>query len=177
MSERYVAFLRAINVGGHRIIKMADLKRAMEDAGMEQVRTLLASGNVVFEHPSSDHAAVRKELEELIAARFGFEVEVVLRTHAAIREMVARDPFGDVALGKDITGYVTFLYDEPDAELAAAIEALSTEVETLRVHGSDVFTTYYRTRGKAEQVNGLEKKLKIVGTTRNWNTVVKLAGM
>ncbi|HUG14706.1 MAG TPA: DUF1697 domain-containing protein [Thermomicrobiales bacterium] len=177
MNERYVAFLRAINVGGHRIIKMADLKAAMLEAGFANAQTYIASGNVLFEHPSLDQAAIASALEQLIAARYGFSVEVMLRTHAEIRDMVDRNPFGHVQLGKEVTGYVTLLYHAPTAATSRAIEALSNDVETLVVRGSEVLTTYYRARGKTEQVTGLEKKLKLVGTTRNWNTIVKLAGM
>lgn len=177
MDDRYVAFLRAINVGGHRIIRMADLKAALEEDGFANVQTYIASGNVLLQYPSPDPVEIRCTVERVIAGRFGLDVEVMLRAHAAIRDMVERDPFGDVELGKQITGYVTLLYEPPGPALVEAIEGLSTDVETLRVRGSDVFTTYYRERGKAEQVTGLEKKLKLVGTTRNWNTMLKLAGM
>lgn len=179
MDERYVAFLRAINVGGNRIIKMADLKQALETGGFQNVKTYIASGNVLITHPGTDHAEIRDAIEALIAEHFGFDVDVMLRTHAAVRDMVANDPFGHVELGKTITGYVTLLYHPPDEALVAAIEALSDDVATLTVRNGEVFTTYYRERdsGRAEQGRNLEKLFKISGTTRNWNTIVKLAGM
>jgi uncharacterized protein (DUF1697 family) len=177
MHERYVAFLRAINVGGHRVMRMAELRRELTEAGFGNVATYIASGNVLFTCPLTDRAEVTRAVERLIASRLHLDVEVMLRTHDAVLAMVARDPFGHVTLGKTITGYVTLLYHPPDDALSRAIESLSNDVEVLRVHGSEIFTTCFRERGKAEQLTSLEKKLRIVGTTRNWNTILKLATM
>src|SRR4051812_9425679 len=92
-TTRYVAFLPGINVGGHRIVKMDALTRAFEKAGMKKVKTILASGNVLFETSDPDPVAVCASIEAGLEKSLGHPVGVVLRTLAQIEKLAKKDPF------------------------------------------------------------------------------------
>lgn len=130
---RYVAFLRAVNVGKRRV-EMARLRAEFEALGFEDVTTHINSGNVIF---SADATAA--ELEPKIEARlehaFGFEVITFVRTAAAVRTL-GRDK--KMFAGESGTHMVAFLRARPSAAVRSAIEALSSEVDVLRVRGSEV---------------------------------------
>lgn len=131
---RYVAFLRAINVGGRRVT-MDKLRDAFTELGYDGVRTYIASGNVVF-----DTADTKRELEATIeaalAAALGFEVTTFLRTAAEVKKLVADDPYADRP--DTASYYVVFLKKKPTATVTKAIEALSNDVDTLVVRGRDL---------------------------------------
>ena len=93
---RYVAFLRGINVGGHKKIKMADLRRGFGSWGFTDVKTLLASGNVAFSAEETQCDALADSIETGIESTFGFEVGVIVRTIASIRDLVSANPFRDI---------------------------------------------------------------------------------
>lgn len=143
---------------------MAQLRAALEDDGYFDVRTVIASGNVVFERARpSVHA-----IESLIADTFGVETTVILRSAAQIRELAAGDPFGGT------NTYVAFLAKKPGA---AALKSLAG-LDEHRLVGSDL-VLHFPSGYSAAQLTGavLEKKLGIAATVRNWQTVEKLAAL
>ena len=89
----YVALLRGINVGGHKLIKMKELARIFTDNGLKNVRTYIASGNVIFESGSANKAALTRKIEKALQQTLGYEVTVVLRTLSEIESIVNRNPF------------------------------------------------------------------------------------
>jgi uncharacterized protein (DUF1697 family) len=89
----YVALLRGINVGGHKLIKMKELARIFADAGFKNVRTYVASGNVIFESGSANRAALTRKIEKALQKALGYDVTVVLRTLSEIESIVNRNPF------------------------------------------------------------------------------------
>ena len=107
---RLVGLLRGINLGAKRRIAMADLRALLTELGYEDVRTVLASGNVIFTGPK---AKAREKLETAIAERFGFQVDVVLRTMAELHAVVADEPFGE-EIENDTRYFVVFLPSAPD---------------------------------------------------------------
>ena len=107
---RLVGLLRGINLGAKRRIAMADLRALLTELGYEDVRTVLASGNVIFTGPK---AKAREKLETAIAERFGFQVDVVLRTMAELHAVVADEPFGE-EIDNDTRYFVVFLPSAPD---------------------------------------------------------------
>jgi uncharacterized protein (DUF1697 family) len=172
-----VAFLRGVNVGGHKTISMADLKKAFESLGFKRVRTVLASGNVVFEGPEKD-----RSLAGTIAAKLekdlGFPVTVVLRTLRELRAVIASDPFKDAPTGPGVKRYVTFL-----AEKRAGLPGLLAPkpeqgLRLVRVTPGEVFSVVRLSPGAGtpELMAFLEKALGPKVTTRNWQTVLRLAG-
>jgi uncharacterized protein (DUF1697 family) len=158
----WVAFLRAVNLGSRNKVPMAGLRRALEDAGYDDVRTVIASGNVVFSHGTKPSAHA---LESLIADEFGVRTRVILRSAAQIRKLRAAKPFeGRV--------YVAFLAAKPRS--TRPIEGL----DPFAVVGSDI-VLHFPSGYAAAQLTGavIEKRLGVEATVRNWNTVEKLADL
>jgi uncharacterized protein (DUF1697 family) len=143
---------------------MAELRRVLSDDGYGNVRTVIASGNVVFERARPAAA----DLERLIADAFGVETTVILRGAAQIRKLAAADPFGGT------NAYVAFLARKPTAAALGALAGLDEH----RLVGSDL-VLHFPDGYAAAQLTGavVEKKLGIEATVRNWRTVVKLAAL
>jgi len=141
---------------------MAALRRVLEDAGYGDVRTVIASGNVVFEHARPSARAI----ERLIAGEFGVDTTVLLRSAAQIRKLAAADPFG----GQN--AYVAFLTKKPTTAALKSLEGLDEH----ELVGSDL-VVQFPSGYAAAQLTGavLEKKLGCAATVRNWRTVAKLA--
>lgn len=171
---KYVALLRGINVGGNKKVPMGDLKKAMEKGKMKDVKTLLNSGNVVFESDEKE-AAVNKHLETLIETRFGFPVPVILRTFSAIEKLANADPFKGISVTEATRLYVSFLGEKPKSSLKK-YESPDGNFRILKVSGQEIISvlTVTADRGSVDAMTILEKEFGKNITTRNWNTVLKL---
>ena len=104
--ERYVAFLRGINVGGHHKVPMIDLRAELEKINLKNSITILNSGNVLFE---SDEKNLENKISEHLEEKFGFHIPVIIRKFASIFRMLNDNPFKDIKITKDIRLYVSFL--------------------------------------------------------------------
>src|SRR5687768_14768715 len=135
---RIVALLRGINLGSKRRIAMADLRELLAGAGFEDPRTHLQSGNVIV-GTRKRPGTVARELERAIAARFGFDVDVVVRTAEELAAIVAHDPFAGVATDPKRYG-VAFLDAEPDAKKLKELLARDFSPERLHAHGRELYT-------------------------------------
>ena len=174
----HAAFLRAINIGGHAIVKMAGLKRAFEDAGGKNVRTLITSGNVVFEAPSTDAAQAKlfKNIQDRVDKLIGKPVDVMYRTHDDIKRLIAADPFADVNSALDVRLYVTFLKSKPAKKPKLPLLSEKEGLEVIQVAGLDVCVIGRPVgKGRSGAPNLLvEKEFGVAATSRNWNTVCKV---
>ena len=160
---RYVAFLRGVNVGGNRRLPMQELRGALAAAGYGAVRTHLQSGNVILDSTLGP-AALERELVLLLG------VQVVVRTRDELADVVARDPFGELATNGS-RFFVTFLSGEPRP--VAGLE--SGDGELFVVSGREIYAWLPEgSRDSARAKLLTERKLGVVPTTRNWNTVTKL---
>jgi uncharacterized protein (DUF1697 family) len=160
----WVALLRAVNLGSHNKVPMAKLRTALEADGYANVRTVIASGNVVFERSKPSARA----LESLIAAEFGVETTVLLRSSAQIRALARAAPFGNE------NAYVAFLEKKPTA---SALQSLAGLDEHALV-ASDLVLHFPNGYSNAQLTGAvIEKKLGIQATVRNWRTVEKLAAL
>ena len=170
--QRYVAFLRAINVGGHTV-KMDRLRALFAELGFASVETFIASGNVIFE-AKGDGAALEETIERYLKQSLGYEVVTFLRTPAELAAVAAHEPFAGAAEAYAI--YVGFLKAKPDAERVKAVQGLSSEVNELAIHGRELYWLS-RMRTGDNPVTGarLEKALAGPATLRNLTTVRKLA--
>lgn len=171
---RYVAFLRGVNVGGKATIAMAELREIVAAAGYTAVSTLLNSGNAVFTvDGKTDAAAVARTLEAGIEGRFGRAVPCLVRSETELAAIIAHDPFKGVAT--DPARYmVTFLSAEPDRAKLAAIDPAQYLPEQFAVRGREIYL--WCPNGLRDTAFGnvfFEKKLGVVATARNWNTVNK----
>jgi uncharacterized protein (DUF1697 family) len=171
----YIALLRGINVTGHKIIKMADLKAMFEKMSYKNVRTYIQSGNVVFESPKAGNAVLAKKIEAGLVKALGYNVTVIIRTKDEIENVVKNYPFGKVKNHESYRSDVAFLSAEPEQAAIKELESLSTKEEMFRVLGDNVYTI--RNKSFPDSLIGkniLEKKLKVRATIRNWNTVNKI---
>lgn len=173
---RQVILLRGINLGPNRRVPMAELRALLIQAGYDNVRTYVQSGNIVLE---SDATAAELETDtgRLISARFGFDVPVVSRTAQELASVVKRDPFG--ALVTEPKRYqVSFLDREPAAALAKALEALAAESEAVAVKGREIYAWHPEGVARSKLWNKLASGgLGVTATARNWRTVCTLLEM
>ena len=169
MSKRFVAFLRAINVGGTKVIKMEDLRRMFESLGFANVATYIQSGNAIFETAQAD--GLRAQVESKIQQTFGFEVEVFLRSMDEVRAIVKKSPFEPQG---EETLFIHLLQTAPSARSGQALLALSTQTDEFAVQGREVYWLR-RDRGKSPfDNNRIEKTLGMSATARNLNTMTKI---
>jgi uncharacterized protein (DUF1697 family) len=172
-----ILLLRGINLGSHKRVGMPELRAVLADAGFSGVRTYVASGNVVLSSAlAGEDLAAR--CEELIAGRFGFDVDVVVRTRDELAEVVARNPLGEVAV--DPKRYqVTFLDSEPDPEVLERVTGLALDPEHLVAIGRELYTWHPDGVGRSKLWAKLAARdaLGTRGTARNWRTVTTLLAM
>jgi uncharacterized protein (DUF1697 family) len=174
----YVALLRGVNVGGHRLIKMPELKGLFEAMGCGHVRTYIQSGNVVFTSADELLEPLRQRVEREIAARFGFPVTVVLRTAAELERIIADCPFASGALAEGESLYLALLADAPPPEGVARLRAYDGGSDEARIAEREVYLLYRLSMRDTPLTNAfLERMLGVAATTRNWRTMQTLAGM
>ena len=170
----HVAILRSVNVGSHNRIKMPALEAIFVGLGHTGVVTYIQSGNVVFQSRSKNQAVLAGAIHERIALDLGCDVAVLLRTHSELVEVVRANPFSKT--GADVSKiHVTFLAEKPAAALVRDVKAFDAGPDEIRVRGRDVYLHCPNGYGNTK-LNGafVEKRLQVVSTTRNWNTVTKL---
>lgn len=174
----FAALLRAVNVGGSGILKMADLKRLCEEIGFREVRTLLQSGNVVFAATGSD-TTVAKKLADAIEKHYGFRPAIAILTAAELAGVIARNPFPSAAKAEPNRLLVSFLVGPPAKDAAVRLAALKVDREKLRLVTGTLYVHYAGGgMGTSKITNAvLEKALGVPATARNWNTVTKLSAM
>lgn len=176
--NRYIAFLRAINVGGYRKIKMQDLREMLEKMGFENVQTYIQSGNVLFDSDESDPTALSQSIEKEIESEFGHEVPVMIRTPRDLKKLISENPFND-QLEDPFKLYVTFFLETPSSEKQQELKDLSSDIEKFDFVDSELFSLIdKKTDQKVNFSNGfVEKIIGIPGTSRNWKTVNKMVEM
>ena len=173
---RFAALLRAINVGG-RTVKMTELCALFEQARLTHVRSVIASGNVLFESRAADAAALEKRIEAALHKGLGYDVDAFVRTPDELDAVVAHDPFdpSDPVL-ESHTVQVIFTRSTIPPRSAAQIVALGTDYDEFHVFGREVF---WRTRGRISdspiKPGVFARAFDQPGTARNLTTVRKLA--
>ena len=174
--SEYAAFLRGINVGAHKKVPMAKLRAAFESLGFIEVRTLLNSGNVIFQTPPEPPERLNRRIETELASTFGFEIKVITRTMASLRRMVEADPFQGVEVTPDTRLYVTFLAGKSSGKLTLPWESPGKELRILALRDGALFSVVTLT-GKKGTVDAMSLNEKTYGremTTRNWNTILRV---
>jgi uncharacterized protein (DUF1697 family) len=173
-----IALLRAVNVAAHGRLAMADLRKLMEDMGLAQVRTLLQTGNVVFESARQSGAALERTLETAAAKTLALQTDFFVRTAKEWAEVVAANPFPDEAERDPGHLVVMALKKAPDPKGVKELQAAIKGREVVRAKGNQLYIVYPDGIGRSKLTNGLiERKLGTRGTGRNWNTVLKLAAL
>ena len=174
----FVSLLRGINVGGHKKIRMDELRGIYTAAGFSRVESHLQSGNVVFAADEPDRARLAARLEAAIAEAYGYAVSVVLRDGADLQRVIAGNPFLTTRHEDPTKLYVTFLAQPPSATDLAALTVPDSGADEFRIVGQEVFLFCPNGAGRTKLTNNLfERKLHTVATSRNWNTVTALYAM
>jgi uncharacterized protein (DUF1697 family) len=169
---KYVAFLRAINVGGHTV-KMDQLRSLFEELGFANVETFIASGNVIFESSSKNRQALEKKIAAKLEQGLGYRVDTFVRSTAELAEIAEYKPVG--ADDPACTVFVVFHGTALCAEAKRELKACKTAVDEFDSNGCEV---YWMRRGKFSDSlispARLEKVLRMPGTVRNFNTVRRI---
>jgi len=118
---RYVALLRGINVGGNKKVGMVDFRQMLEELGFTNVKTLLNSGNVVFDSPATNAKLLTKEIAEAFIKTFGFESKIMLRTLSEIVALIKLDPFKEIKVTEELRLYVTFLAEKSSSAFKTSL--------------------------------------------------------
>jgi uncharacterized protein (DUF1697 family) len=170
---RVAAFLQGVNLAGNRRVPMGELRERLESLGYEDVGTYLASGNVVLSS-SAAPAKLERDLTRQISEWLGVEIPVLVRTQAELAAIVERDPLGAV-VDNPARYQVSFLSEEPAAAVRRGLEEVDVEPERVVVRGREIYAWHPNGVGRSKLAALLTaKKLGLVVTARNWNTVTKL---
>ncbi len=173
---RYIAFLRAINVAGQKLIKMDELARIFASAGFKNVRTYIQSGNVIFETAETNPVELTKKIETKLHKTLGYEVTVLLRPIIDLERTIKRDPFKRVKASPDVMRFVVFLSDEPKSKPKLPLISTKENLELFEIKDRAAFVLSRRKKnGRSGFPNAfVEKELGVAGTTRKWTTVRKI---
>ncbi|HVZ12698.1 MAG TPA: DUF1697 domain-containing protein [Patescibacteria group bacterium] len=173
---KYVAFLRGINVGGKSLVKMSDLKLLLEKLGATDVKTLLNSGNVVFEVNESPED-FKQKVEQTLYDKYSRKIDVLIRSFTDIEALVNTNPFGKIKLTNDIRFYVTLLPDgvESKLELPYVSEDGSFTIIEISNGAAISVLTLSKMMGTTDAMKILEREFGKSITTRNWNTIMRLS--
>ena len=172
---RYVAFLRAINVGG-RVVKMDALRVVFEDLGFSKVETFIASGNVIFETRSKDPAALEKKIEKALETSLGYEVATFVRSLEEVARISRHEAFSRAAAEAAVSVNVGMLKGPLPPAIRTAVEGLKTDIDELRGHGCELYWLAVKGLGQTKVPSGaLERTLKGKATFRSLTTMAKLA--
>ena len=173
---RYVAFLRAVNVGGRNIVKMDFLRRLFESHGFSNVETFIASGNVVFETDGTNAQALEREIEKTLREALGYEVATFVRTCAELAAVAGYEPFSRADIAAAAALNIGFLADAVDDESSRRLSALRTDVDDFHVRGREIYWLRRERQGGSKISNAaIEKALGRKATLRGANTIKKMA--
>lgn len=178
--HRYIALLRAINVGGTSIITMADLKKRFESFGVSDVSTYIQTGNVIFSSDETDAGRLESGLERQFTAFMGREMKLFVRSPDELREAAEHNPFEPEKLDELQQCVLVFLSVPPKPERIEALMQLEGSEYHFYVHDRVFYYTYLRINSMNRRRSlPFEKILGVQGTSRTWkvvNRLIELAG-
>ena len=173
-SDRYALLLRAINVGGRKL-PMADLRALLTELGHTDVKTILASGQAVV---TSDRAGdeIATELEKRLADDFGLRSEVMVRSGVQLAAIVAANPY-PTAEDDGARHAVVFLRQKASAVQVKPLQAQDWGADEYAVHGTEIYLRLPQGFAESKLSLAVGRIKGVPATTRNWNTVRKLANL
>ncbi len=173
-----IALLRAVNLGSHNKVSMADLRELLSELGLKNPQSLLQSGNLVFEANARSTAQLERLLETGAAKQLGLSTGFYVRTGAEWQRIIAANPFPKEAKLDPGHTVLMCLKDAPPPAAAKALQDAIKDREVVRVKGRQAYFLYPDGIGNSRLTMTLiEKKLGTTGTARNWNTVLKLGAL
>ncbi len=172
---KLIAFLRAINVGGHNVT-MEALRTLFESLGLKDVETFIASGNVIFTPPATPIGTLQQKIEDRLGRSLGYEVKTFLRTDAEVAAISRHRPFKDADVKSAGAFNVGFLAQPLSAAARKSLMALKTELDDLHLNGRELYWLSRVKQSESKFSNALfERTLKVRATFRGVNTVARLA--
>jgi uncharacterized protein (DUF1697 family) len=170
-----ISMLRGVNLGPHHRIKMEDLRALYESLQLQDPQSYVQSGNVIFRTKEKNATKLAKKIQEGIGKKFGFRPEVIIRRIEELKQSLAANPFQNRPDLEPSKLLITFLSAEPAAEAQAAIRNLKVNREELHLIGRELYIYFPDGIGKSKVPwSSVEKLLKVTGTARNLNSVVKM---
>ena len=172
--KTYIALLKGINVGGHKKVPMAELRDLLSKSGFQNVQTYIQSGNVVFQS-SEETKNLEDKIQNAISSHFGFEVSVIVKTNAELRLIFDSCPFENAKKEKS---YFIILNKIPERNLIEEVNKISYDAEEIIIKNNCLYFYCSKGFGQAKfNMSTYERKLNLVGTSRNYNTMVKLLSL
>ena len=174
--KKFVALFSGINVGGNRIVKMAELRAFFEELGFSDVTSYVQSGNVVFRADDSDAPALTKRLEAAFEEKWSFHSRIMVRDADWLERLVRENPYPEVA--SDHTKLHAYVLErEPMAEEVARLTEKCGGPERFEIKGDALYLHAPDGLGKSAFANLIPRTLKVPTTARNWRTVLALLEM
>jgi uncharacterized protein (DUF1697 family) len=172
---RMIAFLRAINVGGH-VVTMEQLRGLFAALGLKEVATFIASGNVIFAKPATGLQVLHHRIEDRLQTALGYEVKTFIRTEAEVAAIAVYQPFPKRQMQRAKTLNVGFMAAPLTTSTKRLLMALKTEIDDLHVHGREVYWLTKDKQSESTFSNALfERTLKVRATFRGIGTDTRLA--
>lgn len=173
-----ICMLRGVNVGGHNLIKMDALKALCVSLKLRDPQTYVQSGNVIFNTEEKDLAKLGTRIQDAIERKIGFRPNVILRTSAEMRKVVARNPFAKrsgIEPGKLL---VNFLAGDPGKDAREKALAIKIGPEEMHILGREAYIYFPNGQGRSKfPWPAIERTLGTSSTGRNWNSVTKMLEM
>jgi len=175
--QTYICFLRGVNVGGNKMLKMAELKALFDSLKLRDAKTYLQSGNVVFRSDEPDRTALIRRIEEGIRKKSGMEVKVILRTMDELRKVIAANPLAPD--NRNPSALLVAFLASPIAEKGkATLTSLKIGSEEIEFGEGEIYMYFPENMARSKLAAALtEKKVGVNVTARNWNTVNALLKM
>ncbi len=173
---RYVVFLRGINVGGHHKVPMAELRKVLEGLQCENIDTLLNSGNIILNSTEVDLESLEVKIAEKLEKTFGFSIPTIIRKSETITQLISDAPFKDITLTKDIRLYVSFLKKNTATNLDLPWISQDDSFRIIDKTDNTVISVLDLAISKTPKaMKALEDFFGSEITTRNWNTIARIA--
>jgi len=177
--NRYITLLRGINVGGRNKLKMQALREALQTSPLENIRTYIQSGNILFgTQDTIPTQQLEQQIHQIIEKKFGYDLPILVMQKAYLEETIQHNPF--VQRGVDEIKYlhVTFLAAAPEEEALETLRQRDSGTEEWQYDNQRLYLFYPDGYGRSKMNNNFfEKKLKVAATTRNWKTCLRLHKM
>ena len=174
-NERYIAFLRGINIGGHHKVPMSDLKKEFEKLGFKNIVTLLNSGNILFDAVSNDIENLEKIVTIHLEKTFNFPIPTIIKKSKIISELIDHKSFKKIKLNKNIKLYVSFLKENKEIDLKFPWISSDNSHQIIDIKNNIVLSVLDLS------LSSTPKAMKVIEqffgkniTTRNWNTIERI---
>ena len=174
--KTYIALFRGINVGGNSILPMKELVAVLEGLGVQDIKTYIQSGNVIFRSKAAGTAQLAGKIGAAIRKSHGFEPQVLLLDSAKLNKVIRENPYPEAEAVPN-TLHVNFLAAIPPKPDLKALEKIRAESERFHLAGDVLYLHAPDGIGRSKLAAGMERLLGVPMTSRNWNTVHKLKAM